>query len=169
MDIRLAVPEDDRLAISHVYEESWKYAYRGMIPDAFLDGMPKGRWAERIDTPGWHSLLLLDGGRIAGTSTYCASRFPERAGWGEIASIYLLPEYMCKGYGGALLRAALDGLAAMGLGRVFLRVLEENARARRFYERMGFRASGIVLTDEIGGRTVRELEYIYDGMEGTEK
>ena len=32
MEIRPARPEDDRYAISRVYEESWKQAYQGIVP-----------------------------------------------------------------------------------------------------------------------------------------
>lgn len=48
------------------------------------------------------------------------------------------PEYMGKGYGKQLLAAAVDGLAQLGYRDIFLWVLEENRRARKFYENAGF-------------------------------
>lgn len=56
--------------------------------------------------------------------------------------------------------AAVEELRQMGFRSVFLWVLEENARARRFYEREGFSESGKVLDDQIGGRALREVQYI---------
>ena len=38
--------ESDASAIARVRAESWRAAYRGIVPDAFLDGMDVGGWAE---------------------------------------------------------------------------------------------------------------------------
>ena len=84
---------------------------------------------------------------------------PERSGWGEIASIYFLPEYWGQGWGKFLFSAAVEQLEAMGYRNLFLWVLEGNQRARAFYERMGFRPGGTCRDDEIGGRVVREIQY----------
>lgn len=80
---------------------------------------------------------------------------------GEIVSIYLLPEYIGKGWGKALLQRALEELRKEGYGDIFLWVLEENRNARGFYERMGFRKREIYLNDNIGGRDLREIQYVY--------
>ena len=159
MRIRLMRAGDDRLAISRVYEESWKSAYQGIVPQAYLDGIPEGRWAGKLDDPDWHTLVMLEGERIIGTSTYCASRFRDMPGYGEIVSIYLLPEYVGRGYGRALLKAGMDGLRHLGYVDIFLWVLEENARARRFYERCGFAADGGRLCANLGGAQLQEVRY----------
>lgn len=59
------------------------------------------------------------------------------------------------------MQAAVDGLAELGYTYVFLWVLEENMRARAFYEKFGFQNSGDYLNDNIGGKDLRELRYIY--------
>jgi ribosomal protein S18 acetylase RimI-like enzyme len=161
MEIRQVNEHDDRLAISRVYEASWKSAYKDIIPQAYLDGIPEGRWAQIADHPAWRTLVMLDGGKIVGTASYCASRFADMDGYGEIVSLYLLPEYFGKGYGKRLLQAAVDGLTQMGYADVFLWVLEDNAKARRFYECFGFEAGGAYLDDDIGGKRLREIQYIY--------
>ena len=161
MVIRLINKDDSRLAISHVYESSWKNAYKGIIPQTYLDGIPEGRWVQVIDDPAWHTLIMLDGEKIIGTTSYCKSRFEDMNGYGEIISVYILPEYCGKGYGKQLLQAAVDGLIRMEYRDIFLWVLENNANARRFYESFGFVASGAYSDDEIGGEKVRELQYIY--------
>lgn len=159
MMIRLLSEYDDPLALSLVYEESWKHAYKGIIPQNYLDSIPHGRWAEAAKAEGRRSLVLTDGARIVGTSCCCRSRLPEMHDWGEIVSIYLLPEYMGKGHGRKLLTAAVDLLKDMGFKDIFLWVLEENLRARGFYEKMGFEPSGRYLDDNIGGKAVREMQY----------
>ena len=160
MLIRKLEPGDDRTALSRIYEESWRWAYRGIVPQDYLDAIPAGRWAGLFDAPGIHTLVALDGDRYAGTSKFAASRFPEYAGEGEIISLYLLPEYTGRGYGRALLEAAAGGLAELGFSDVFLWVLEENRRARRFYEQAGFAFAGDVREDEIGGKSLREVRYV---------
>ena len=42
MEIRYHSESDDRKEISRIYEESWKYAYRGIIPQEYLDAIPEG-------------------------------------------------------------------------------------------------------------------------------
>lgn len=164
MEIRRLMPSDSRAELSRIYEESWKYAYRGIIPQFYLDSIPSGRWADSVDGEGRYSLILLDRGRMIGTSSFSQSRFAEMPDWGEIISIYLLPEYMGKGIGGSILNAALFELGQMGFSRCFLWVLEENARARHFYEREGFSESGRTIDDEIGGKALREVQYIKIGL-----
>lgn len=161
MEIRKIKASDSRLEISRIYEESWKYAYRGMIPDAYLDRIPAGRWCSAIDAEGRYSLVLLDGDKRIGTSSYGASRFQDSKGWGEIISLYLLPGYCGRGFGKLLLDEAVRGLKNLGFRDIFLYVLEENYRARNFYEKYGFVNSNEFAEDDIGGKTLRELKYIF--------
>jgi len=165
VEIRYLTPSDDRSAISRVYEESWKWAYRGIIPRDYLNSIPKGRWATGLDKPGGETLVCVDDGRIVGTSSFCKSRFEQFPGWGEIISIYLLPEYTGRGCGRALLESAVSELKKQGYEDIFLWVLEENVRARRFYERFGFAATDDFLNDRIGGRDLREIRYIYKTLQ----
>lgn len=159
MEIRYLNEADDRLAVSGIYEASWKYAYRDILPGEYLESIPAGRWVSGLDFSDRIHLVMLDGGRYIGAACCCASRFPEFDGWGEIVSLYLLPSYMGRGCGRPLLEAAVSALAAQGYRNAFLWVLEENRRARAFYERMGFQHSGVRRADVIGGKTVREAAY----------
>ena len=93
MEIRKLMQSDDRLAISHIYEESWKYAYKDIIPQSYLDSIPQGCWASKVDQEGIGSLLLLDDDILIGTSSYCRSRWNEFEGWGEIISIFAASAY----------------------------------------------------------------------------
>ena len=153
---------DDRLEISNVYEQSWKSAYKGMIPQDYLDSIPSGRWAAKVDNPSWHSLVCVEDGKIVGTSSFCESRFDTFPGYGEVISIYLLPEYVGRGYGRQLMEKALAELKQMGYKKVMLWVLEENSIARDFYERMGFQLASEVRDDSIGGKSIREVSYEKD-------
>lgn len=159
MEIRHIRPDDDRLAISRIYEESWRYAYRGIIPQNYLDSIPAGRWAKNLDREGLYTLLAVENDTLIGTASYCRSRFPAWEDSGEIVSIYLLSESIGKGYGRPLLDAAVDELKQLGFRDVFLWVLEDNQRAKAFYEKAGFVYTGDCLTDTIGRKELREVRY----------
>lgn len=161
MEIRELNESDDRLAVSGIYEASWKHVYRDILPRDYLERIPVGRWVSGLDDDSRTHLVLLEEGRYIGAACCCASRFPEFAGWGEVVSLYLLPSHMGRGYGRPLLEAAVSALLSQGYRDVFLWVLEENRRARAFYERAGFRYSGTCRRDVIGGRAVRELAYCF--------
>jgi GNAT superfamily N-acetyltransferase len=69
------------------------------------------------------------------------------------------PTVFGTGAGPAVHDAALDRLAASGHRRAVLWVVRDNPRARRFYEREGWRADGHEVVADMGGATVVELRY----------
>ena len=89
MEIRRIRQNDDRLAISNIYEESWKYAYKDISPQSYLDSIPRGRWASKLDREGVFSLVLIENDTLIGTTSYCKSRSADFDSFGEIISIYL--------------------------------------------------------------------------------
>lgn len=56
----------------------------------------------------------------------------------------------------------------MGFKTIFFWVLEDNHRARNFYEKFGFKFSGKYLENNIGGKQLRELQYVYNLEESTQ-
>lgn len=161
MEIRYISQNDDLLEISDIYEKSWKYAYRDIIPQSYLDSIPAGRWASSINKNGINNLVLIANGLMIGTASFCKSRWEQYSKYGEIVSIYFLPEYMGKGYGQHLLKRCIYELNKIGYDNILLWVLEENKRARRFYEKNGFNCSEVFLNDNIGGKELREVMYFY--------
>lgn len=159
MEIRYLKNDDDLFEISNIYEESWKYAYKQIIPQTYLDSIPKGDWIHRLKATNRKTIVMLENGSIIGTSSFCKSRFDSMNGYGEIISIYLLPNFIGKGYGKILLQNAVNELKNMGFNKVFLWVLEENKNARHFYEKFGFKLNNISLITNIGGRDLKEVQY----------
>ena len=160
MEIRYINSEDDLSEISNVYEESWKYAYKGIIPKEYLDSIPKGRWADRINKNGMKNLVMIENGKLIGTAGFCRSRWDKFKEYGEIVSIYFLPEYIGKGYGKHLIKKCTEELKKQGFTAVLLWVLEDNISARHFYEKNGFIFTNEYLDDNIGGKELREVMYI---------
>lgn len=59
MEIRYITHSDDRLAISKIYEESWKHAYKGIIPQEYLDSIPGGDGQKTLIYPAGRHLFVL--------------------------------------------------------------------------------------------------------------
>jgi GNAT superfamily N-acetyltransferase len=139
--------EDDAEALAALHVASWRWAYRGLLDDEVLDGLS-------VEDRGSMWRTLLGGGEVAvivaerGSELVgFASAGPSRdddaePGTGEVAAIYLAEEMAGSGLGAALFARIQDELRALGCSRATLWVLESNARARRFYEREGWRWDG---------------------------
>jgi len=169
MEIRRFSETDNIDDVSRVYAQSWKSAYRGIVPQDHLDNIPQNRWSEKLSKELSNLWVVSDGKRIIGSSTYAPARDEKYGGWGEIISIYLLPEYFHQGIGTKLLRASMDALFAMGYGSLYLWVLEENRSARRFYEKNGFRFNGDSMQSVIGGKALSEVRYVYKRRRNDER
>ena len=161
MEIRKTKKSDDINAIGKIYEKSWKFAYNGIIPKDYLDSISGDKWLPHFENGSMNSLVLIENNEFIGTSSYCKSRSKEFNDFGEIVSIYLLPEHMGKGYGKILFEATLNELTKLGYKNVFLWVLEENTRARRFYEKQKFKLSDKSNYINIGSKNLKEVAYMY--------
>jgi len=146
--------------VSRIYARSWKAAYAGLVPQAYLDDLKEDRWSPILAKSGFTSLVLLDDGRYIGTSSFGSARDETLPGWGEIVSIYLMPQYYGQGYGEKLLDAVVSSLAQEGYADIYLWVLSENRRARRFYEKHHFRHNGDTKRIKIGGAQLPALRYV---------
>lgn len=164
MEIREATIDDVKY-ISRIHALSWKEAYRGIVPQAYLDELKEDFWVPAFT--GWikgnalAAQLIYDRGSPVGCIAYGKSRDEALHDWGEIVSLYLLKEYFGKGYGSGLFASALQDLRQSGYKSIYLWVLKENERARRFYERNGFQCSTDECIFEIMGKQLTDVRYIY--------
>ena len=159
MTIRKVTPSDDFAAIGEIYAQSWKTAYRGIVPQDYLDALTGEHWSARLRDAHRGAYVAIDGGKYAGTASVTPARDAKMPGWGELISIYLLPEYFGAGVAAPLFDCAMSALADMGFEAVYLWVLEGNLRARKFYEKHGFHANGDTETLTIAGRELVEIRY----------
>jgi ribosomal protein S18 acetylase RimI-like enzyme len=165
--IRVArVADVPQIAVVHV--RSWQGAYRGLLPQAYLDGLHPaqraGQWGRLLAAmnDGRSGVLVADeGGDLLGFVAYSASRDDDAdAGRvGEIDAIYLRPSAWGQGIGRRLMGAGLARLAAAKFEQATLWVLDSNVRARRFYEAGGWVADGTGKVDESHGFPIAEMRY----------
>ncbi len=163
--IRRATTED-AAAIGAIHVRTWQAAYRGMMPQDYLDGLdPAGRaagWQRLLSAPppGDTTLVAEVDGRVVGFANVGRSRDDAADdGDGEVRAIYVDPDSWDSGAGRALMIAGLQALHESGFRNAILWVLVENERARRFYEAGGWRADGAAQQEESFGVQVSELRY----------
>jgi ribosomal protein S18 acetylase RimI-like enzyme len=153
--IRPATP-DDAAPIARVHVDAWRAAYRGLVPDEFLDGLDCDRRAQRVRE--WLAsgegvtYAAEEGGQVLGFLTLgaCRDEDVEPGATGEIWGIYLAPARWRRGIGRALCRYAEEWLRAQGYRLATLWVFAGNGAARRFYEAMGFAPDGGSKTLDFG-------------------
>lgn len=150
--VRPATPDDAR-AIAVVHHTAWVETYSGLLPAVHWETDTvehrTERWRARLTEPGAAppSVAVVDG-RVVGFGKASATRVKEgipAVRPDELWSLYVLRECHGTGVGALLLDAVLPPTRPAELW-----VAEGNPRARRFYEKHGFRVEGAVLTDELG-------------------
>ncbi|WP_067140922.1 GNAT family N-acetyltransferase [Microtetraspora malaysiensis] len=148
--------------VLRVKNASWQEAYRGVVPDDFLDGLTVtpgavAHWQAMMADPACGVVVGEAAGRIVGLSAYgpAGNGVPG----GEVYAIYTLKECWSSGLGPELMAFSLARLTESGHGEAGLWVLENNPRARRFYEKTGFALSGRTQAEEISGVRLPEVHY----------
>ncbi|MFG3408692.1 GNAT family N-acetyltransferase [Streptomyces sp. NPDC048142] len=158
---------EDCEAVATIRVRGWQHAYRGMIPGPYLDAMDIGRETERrrAQFADRGEAVHVVAERPDGALTGWACTGPYRADGHRLArcelyAIYVLPEHIGTGTGRALPAELTARAATAGFPDMALWVLRENAAARRFYERAGFRPDGAQEDFEAGGVMVPEVRYV---------
>jgi len=150
----------DAARLGEIHVRTWQAAYEHVFGADRLAGMRAERRTEQWQ--GW----LADGvdawvfedeaGAVVGFVWIGGSREAEDEG--ELFAIYVLPEAWGSPAGRELKAVARDALRA-AYPTSILWVLEDNPRARRFYEREGWELDGGRKEEEVLGATVTEVRY----------
>jgi ribosomal protein S18 acetylase RimI-like enzyme len=163
ISVRRATPADAR-AIAEVHVATWRGAYGHAFPAEVLDSLSVDEreqlWKRTLAAEEF-AVYVAESDRVVGFVSVGPSR--EAEGDGELYAIYVLPEAWGSGAGPALMEAARDRLAER-FSSAILWVLEDNPRARRFYEREGWVADGY-RTDVVRGVEVPEVRYRLSGLD----
>ena len=162
---------EDAPAIARVHALSWQSAYRGIVPDEFLDAIDVDVWAERHrrnmaeDPEDFIPLVAELEGDIVGWALGGPNREPSLDFSGELLTLYLLPGHQRRGIGSRLFSAVAGSFVELGWNSMLLWVLAENQPARRFYEALG----GEYVAERelsIGGTPLMEVAYGWRDMSG---
>ncbi|MBT2674869.1 GNAT family N-acetyltransferase [Streptomyces sp. ISL-14] len=163
----------DCARVAEIRIGGWQSAYKGLIPQSHLDALDVAQDAERR-----RALFTQADGRVV---NLVAEHYGEVVGWAchgpyrdgevrtedaELYALYVDPGRYGGGIGHTLLQESLRRCTAAGHTRMLLWVLEHNTRARRFYERAGFRPDGSEEPFEVDGVEVPEVRYARELVPG---
>ena len=147
MIVREAKPEDAE-AFVRAHEVSWDASIGEIVGarlgelapfESRVENFRAGVKAAAEDADGW---VAEDGGEIVGIATRVGN---------ELRDLYVIPSAWGTGVATELMATALEGVA----GEAVLWVGEDNARARRFYEREGWAADGEIRASALGPTELR--------------
>jgi GNAT superfamily N-acetyltransferase len=146
----------DAEGVARVQVETWRAAYAHALPSDQLKALSIDEAVERHRRRPAEFVAEQDG-EIVGFVGVGASRDPETDG--ELFAIYVHPEHWGSGVGRALIQAGEEELRRLGHRDAILWVLDDNPRARRFYEIAGWTADGAARETHIFGFDVAEVRY----------
>lgn len=162
----------DATGVAVVHVEAWREAYAGIVPQQVLDSLSidqrRALW-QRLLGPesataaaGTSVWVAEDSGAIVGFSNSVPARDADATGLGELGAIYVRASHWGRGVGRALHDEAVGTLRGNGFPAALLWVLAENPRARRFYERQGWRTDGKAKREPVRGAELDHVRYRID-------
>lgn len=134
--------------LARIHVDSWRAAYRELLPEATLQAFSY-QWREEcfresLASGPEETYVFQLNGEIVGFLTLGAARDPDLDAkrTGEIWGIYLSAHQWRTGIGRELIGEGEKILRSRSFERVVLWVLENNRRARKFFEATGFVLDG---------------------------
>jgi GNAT superfamily N-acetyltransferase len=135
--------EADAEVVASVHTESWRDAYRGILPDSYLDGPIAGEradlWKSRFSTLNSDHLFVLLAEVPGEPIGFACVLLDEDPQWGAcLDNLHVLPGWKGRGVGRLLFNRAVQWVMTTEPGwPIHLWVFEANASARRFYDALG--------------------------------
>ncbi len=161
--IRIARPTD-AADIAHVYVESWRDTYAGLLPDAGLLRMSKtdhaATWTRTIKQANLRNPILVAAdtkSNIYGFASAGPTRDKSLPFEGEVYTLYVAPGWTGQGIGAGLLASLFRLFSKGGYNGMIIWALADNP-SRFFYEAMG----GQLVAERphpMWGKTFREIAY----------
>jgi GNAT superfamily N-acetyltransferase len=154
----------DAREIARVHVETWRAAYAHVFPSDYLAGLSVDErvalWARWLSQGAAEILVAELEGRVVGFASGGPSNDDDpEATPGELYAIYVEPAVWGHGVGRMLLERIEAALLAAGIHEATLWVLEDNPRARRFYETAGWRFDGTREIFSRAGVDAPEIRY----------
>lgn len=149
--------------VAEVHVRTWQAAYRHVLPPEVLESLSvdeREAVCRRLVESDLEVVWVAEAEqRLVGFVFAGPARTEDAAG--ELYAIYVLPEAWGSGAGRELMAAAKGWFVSAGYAKAMLWVVEDNPRARRFYEREGWEAVGARITT-VYGVDVEEALYRLD-------
>jgi GNAT superfamily N-acetyltransferase len=130
--VRPAMPEDAP-AVAQIWREGWRDGHLGLVPDSLAAVRTDESFRTRAENRVGGTTVAVVDGEVAGFIMVVDD---------EAEQVYVSGRHRGTGVADALLAEAERQVRENGHAVAWLAVVEGNARARRFYERMGWRDEG---------------------------
>lgn len=163
--IRKATVNDVK-AIAEVHVKSWQAAYRGLLPDDFLQNLSVSRreeqWRRGLQNPE-QVILIYEQDTVVAFCGFAPSRDEDvdKTKVAELSTIYALESVWGQGIGKALWQEAVKLMREKEFTEVTLWVLKGNERAIKFYEHQGMVFDGTTKTEQMNENfELHELRYL---------
>jgi GNAT superfamily N-acetyltransferase len=154
----------DAEAIARVQVDTWRTAYKGIMPENFLADLSYEqnikRWQNILADPNPNRFGYVaesDSETIVGFALGGAERNGDPDYVGELYAIYLLESFQRQGIGRRLIATLAQRLVGAGLPSLLVWVLEGNP-CRGFYEMLGGKHLRQKLVT-VGGAQLVEIAY----------
>jgi GNAT superfamily N-acetyltransferase len=133
----------DESAFAYVQTESWKAAFKSILPEDVLKKYTDldrvtAIYKRLIEEKKGHGYILELDGKAHCIAYWDKTRDADMPGYAELICIHSLQSNWRKGYGSRMMERLLEDIAAAGYADVMLWVFAQNERARKFYEAKGF-------------------------------
>ena len=137
----------DENSLAYVQTESWKEAFKEIVPaDLLLKCTEMERatamYKKLLEEHKGNGYILELDGKPHCIAYWDATREKDMIGFAELICIHSLKDGWNKGYGSLMMKQLLDDVKKAGYSKIMLWVFDNNLRAIRFYEKHGFVASG---------------------------
>lgn len=159
----------DAAEIGRIQVDTWRAAYRELLPAAVLDGLDADgaaeAWAGAVAAPPsqrHHVLVALEkdwrvGFAALGPADELQPDDPAPDTTGAVAALLVEPRWGRRGHGSRLLAAAVDHARLDGLTRLVMWIPERDEITRAFLESAGWAADGLVRALDTGAGELREV------------
>jgi len=134
IDMRPATRADAPL-VAIIWHRGWRDGHEGHVPDELVSARTEASFHLRASQRVADTTIATADGALAGFVMVVRD---------EVEQMYVAPAHRRTGVAAALLAKAEEIIAGNGHECAWLAVVAGNARARRFYERNGWRDSGLI-------------------------
>jgi len=159
--IRYADLNDSEI-LGKIHSESSQAGFKGIIPDNVLYDVfsferRTKRFINELSIGSPKTAIAFENNKPAGLISFGSCRYGNNdKSWIEIWRVYLIKEFWGSGVAEDLVEWGINEIKKENIENIELWVLEENMRARSFYEKIGLMHDNTFQVSDSG----KELRYI---------
>jgi len=153
---------NDAEALGKIHSESSQAGFKGIIPDDTLYDVfslerRTNRFINELSIGEPKTAIAFENDQPAGLISFGKCRYGNNDNsWIEIWRVYLIREFWGSGVAKDLIEWGINEIEKENIENIELWALEENMRARSFYEKIGFKHDNTFQIVD----SVKELHYV---------